>query len=209
MPAPTVVDHPLLKVVVSTLRDRDTTPGEFREAVERAALLLAPEALRDLPLQERVVETPLERTVGHAPAVEVVLVPILRAGMGMTGAFLRFVPGARVAHLGLRRDEKTLRPEEYYARLPDRLELSYVVVLDPMLATGGSALAALRRVKERGARRVVFACLFAAPEGVASLSREHPDVRIVTAALDRGLDAHGYIRPGLGDAGDRIFGTLP
>ena len=203
----TLVDHPLLKRDLTILRDRATPHGTFRKTLGDAAAILAYEAMRDLPLEEQPVETPLERTRGYRLAEPVVVVPILRAGLGMVDGFVRFVPEARVGHLGLYRDEETHRPVDYYTNLPDGVESARVFVVDPMLATGGSAVEAINRLKARGARRFVFVCLVAAPEGVEALSRAHPDVRVVAAALDRELDPNAYIRPGLGDAGDRIFGT--
>ncbi|MGQ0615114.1 MAG: uracil phosphoribosyltransferase [Planctomycetaceae bacterium] len=203
----TIVAHPLLAVELTRLRDRATPSAEFRAALHRASRILAVEAFRSLPLAERRIETPLEAAGGHALAGRVLLAPILRAGLGMVEAFLACVPDARVAHLGIRRDEATLRPVEYYARVPLDLADSLVVLLDPMLATGGSALAAIRTLRAAGASRILLACILAAPEGVAVLRRAHPEVTILAAALDRQLDARGYIRPGLGDAGDRSCGT--
>lgn len=202
------VNHPSLRIALGELRARDTPPGAFRAALERASLLLAVEALRDLPERPRVVETPLEPASATEPAARIVLVPILRAGLGMVDAALRVAPGALVAHVGIRRDERTLQPQQYYSRLPERLDDDFVLVLDPMLATGGTAVEALRQVRERGARNVRLVCVIAAPEGVAAVARAHPGVPILLAALDRGLDERGYIRPGLGDAGDRVCGTL-
>ena len=203
----TVVDHPLLKRDLTILRDRATPHGTFRKTLGDAAAILAYEAMRGLPLEEHPVETPLERTSGYRLAEPVVVVPILRAGLGMTDGFVRFAPEARVGHLGLYRDEETHRPVDYYTNLPGGIGAARVFVVDPMLATGGSAVEAVNRLKARGARRFVFVCLVAAPEGVEALGAAHPDVRVVAAALDRELDQNAYIRPGLGDAGDRIFGT--
>ena len=203
----TVVDHPLLRRDLTILRDRATPHGTFRQTLGDAAAILAYEAMRDLPLKEHKVETPLEQTSGYRLAETVVVVPILRAGLGMTDGFVRFVPEARVGHLGLYRDEETHEPVDYYMNLPPGLEAAHVFVVDPMLATGGSAIEAVNRLKAAGAQRFVFVCLVAAPEGVQALSEAHPDVRIVAATLDRELDENAYIRPGLGDAGDRIFGT--
>lgn len=203
----TVVDHPLLQRDVTTLR-RDSTPhGLFRKTVSDAASILAYEAMRDLTMKEVTVETPLESTTGHEIAEDVMVVPIMRAGLGMVDGFVRYVPEARVGHLGMQRDEDTYRPVDYYSNIPDGIETAHVFVVDPMLATGGSASFAINHLKEHGGGNFTFACLVAAPEGVANLRKEHPDVPVVTAVLDRELDDNAFIRPGLGDAGDRIFGT--
>jgi uracil phosphoribosyltransferase len=203
----TVVDHVLLRRLVSILRDRGTAHRVFRETLDDAAMILAYEAMRDLRADEYEVQTPLESARGVRLADEVVVVAILRAGLGMVDGFLRLVPDARVGHLGMYRDEEALRPIGYYENVPPGVENAEVFVIDPMLATGGSATQAIARLKRAGARRLTFVCLVAAPEGVAALRRAHPEVPILTAALDRELDGNGYIRPGLGDAGDRIFGT--
>lgn len=207
MPTLTVVDHPLLKRDLTILRRADTPHGRFRETLSDAAAILAYEAMRDLALDERTIQTPLEETAGYQIADEVIVVPILRAGLGMVDGFVRFVPEARVGHLGMYRDETTKEPKDYYSNIPGGLDTARVFVVDPMLATGGSATAAIGHLKRAGARRFTFVCLVAAPEGVEALQEVHPDVPVVTATLDRGLDANAYIRPGLGDAGDRIFGT--
>jgi uracil phosphoribosyltransferase len=199
-----VVDHPVLARAVTRLRAAGTARAEFRTAMADAAAVLAYEALRDLPVAPTRVTTPLEDTTGTAIACPVTVVAILRAGLGMVDGFLRLVPDAAVGHLGMRRNEQTLKPESYYESLPAGLAHSTVFVTDPMLATGGSAVAALARLRATALRLV---CLVAAPEGVAAVQAAEPEVPIVTAALDRGLDAAGYIRPGLGDAGDRLFGT--
>jgi len=203
----TVVDHVLLRRLVSILRDRETPHGVFRQTLDDAAMILAYEAMRSLRPEDHELETPLERTSGVRLADEVVIVAILRAGLGLVDGFLRLVPDARVGHLGMYRDEEALRPVGYYENIPAGVEASEVYVVDPMLATGGSATQAIARLKRAGAQRVTFVCLVAAPEGVQALSDAHPEVHIFTAALDRELDGNGYIRPGLGDAGDRIFGT--
>jgi uracil phosphoribosyltransferase len=203
----TVVDHVLLRRLVSILRDRDTPHGTFRQTLDDAAMIVAYEAMRELRPAELEVQTPLETTAGVALADEVVLVAILRAGLGMVDGFLRLVPDGRVGHLGMYRDEEALRPVGYYENIPSGIGSAEVFVLDPMLATGGSATQAIARLKRAGAQRITFVCLVAAPEGVEALREAHPDVRIFTAAYDRELDERGYIRPGLGDAGDRIFGT--
>jgi uracil phosphoribosyltransferase len=202
-----VVDHPVLADRLTVMRDRATGHGEFRQALFEASAILAVEAARDLPVTEVEVETPLERASGVRLPQEITIVPVLRAGLGMVDGFLRLLPGARVGHVGVYRDEEEHRPVDYYERLPPGLADSHVFVVDPMLATGGSATQAIARLKRAGARRIHFTCLVAAPEGVAALREAHPDVGIVTAAVDRCLDGNGYIRPGLGDAGDRIFGT--
>lgn len=203
----TVVDHPLLKRDLTILRDRTTAHGLFRKTVSDAAAILAYETLRSIPLAEVDIHTPLEPTTGYAIAQEVIVVPIMRAGLGMVDGFVRFVPEARVGHLGMQRDEDTHQPVDYYANIPDSVDRAEVFVVDPMLATGGSAISAITRLKEEGADRFTFACLVAAPEGVQALHEAHPNVQIVAATLDRELDENAFIRPGLGDAGDRIFGT--
>jgi len=204
----TIVDHPLLKRDVTILRRSDTPHGVFREKLSDAAAILAYEALREVSLDSYKIQTPLEATTGFRIAEEIIVVPILRAGLGMVDGFVRFIPTARIGHLGMYRDEKTHRPVDYYSNIPGGLDTARVFVVDPMLATGGSSIGAIDHLKARGARRFTFVCLVAAPEGVQALHAEHPDVRIITATLDRELDENAYIRPGLGDAGDRIFGTL-
>ena len=201
-----VVDHPVLARAVTELRAADTSRAAFRAALAAAAEMLAYEALRDLPVVEVDVRTPLEATTGSRPA-PVTIIAVLRAGLGMVDAFLRLVPDAAVGHLGMRRNEETLQPEDYYESLPEGIDSSTVFVVDPMLATGGSASAALRRLGAAGANDLRLVCLVAAPEGVRAVHAVEPGVPIIAAALDRGLDARGYIRPGLGDAGDRLFGT--
>jgi uracil phosphoribosyltransferase len=201
-----VVDHPVLARAVTELRAADTSRAAFRAALAEAAEMLAYEALRDLPVIQVDVRTPLEATTGSRPA-PVTIIAVLRAGLGMVDAFLRLVPDAAVGHLGMRRNEETLQPEDYYESLPEGIDSSTVFVVDPMLATGGSASAALRRLRVAGAKDLRLVCLVAAPEGVRAVHALEPGVPIIAAALDRGLDARGYIRPGLGDAGDRLFGT--
>jgi uracil phosphoribosyltransferase len=203
----TVVDHVLLRRLVSILRDRGTPHGLFRQTLDDAAMILAYEAMRGLRPDEYELQTPLESAQGVRLADEVVLVAILRAGLGLVDGFLRLVPDARVGHLGMYRDEEALRPVGYYENIPSGVADAAVFVVDPMLATGGSSTQAIARLKRAGAERIMFVCLVAAPEGVEALKTAHPEVPILTAALDRELDANGYIRPGLGDAGDRIFGT--
>ena len=203
----TVVDHVLLRRLLTILRDRETPHGVFRQTLDDAAMILAYEAMRSLRAAEIEVETPLETAPGIKLADEVFVVAILRAGLGMVDAFLRLVPDARVGHLGMYRDEEALRPVGYYENIPSGVEDAEVFVVDPMLATGGSGVQAIARLKRAGARRLHFVCLVAAPEGVRALREAHPEVAIHTAALDRELDGNGYIRPGLGDAGDRLYGT--
>lgn len=206
-PRLTVVDHPLVLRDLTVLRRQETTHGTFRATLANMSMYLAYEALRDVPVSEVTIETPLEQTVGHALRGSVVVIPILRAGLGLVDGVLRLIPDARVGHLGMYRDEKSRQPVSYYERTPRFIQTARVLVVDPMLATGGSAEGAIDVLKRRGARDIRFVCLVAAPEGVLRLNRAHPDVSIVTAALDRELDQNAYIRPGLGDAGDRIFGT--
>ncbi|MDX2192191.1 MAG: uracil phosphoribosyltransferase [Gemmatimonadales bacterium] len=208
-PTLTLCTHPLVQHKLTLLRDVATPTREFRLLVDELALLVAYEATRDLPTATREVETPLEHLTGsRILGDQVVLVPILRAGLGMVDGIAQLIPTARVGHIGLYRNEETLEPVEYYAKLPavDAATASYMI-LDPMLATGGSAAAAVSLLKARGARRVRLLCLVSAPEGVRHLAAAHPDVPVFTCALDRELNEHGYILPGLGDAGDRLFGT--
>jgi uracil phosphoribosyltransferase len=207
MPQLTVVEHPVLADRLCALRDRSTPHGAFRRALHEASAIVAIEATRDLPTREVAIDTPLEPTTCRRLLGDVTVVPVLRAGLAMVEGFLRLLPDARVGHVGLQRDEATLTPRGYFERLPSNLGDAHVIVLDPMLATGGSALHVLNRLKEVGARNLRLICLVASPEGVSAVQSQHPDVPIWTAALDRQLDEHGYIRPGLGDAGDRVFGT--
>ncbi|MGZ4275096.1 MAG: uracil phosphoribosyltransferase [Solirubrobacteraceae bacterium] len=202
-----VVSHPVLADRVAELRDESTSFGDFRRALGEASAILAIEATRGLPTVARTVQTPLEPAPAQRLEAEIILVPVLRAGLAMVEGFLRLLPDARVGHLGMQRDEATLEPSGYFERLPPTVGDGLVFLLDPMLATGGSAVAALDRLKANGARHLALICLVAAPEGVAAVRARHPDVPIWTAALDRELDENGYIRPGLGDAGDRVFGT--
>ncbi len=204
----TIVDHPLLKRDLTILRRQDTPPGVFRKTLSDASAILAYESMRHLAVRETEIETPLESTTGFVIDEDVVVVPILRAGLGMVDGFVRYVPEARIGHLGMYRDEETFQPVDYYTSVPDGLHATHIYVVDPMLATGGSAAGAISHLKARGGSRFTFVCLVAAPEGVEALQSAHPDVRIVTATMDRELDRNAYIRPGLGDAGDRIFGTL-
>ena len=202
-----VVDHPVLADRLAVMRDRSTGHGEFRQALFEASAILAVEAARDLPVTEVRLETPLETTTGSRLPTEITIVPVLRAGLGMVDGFLRLLPGARVGHVGVYRDEQEHRPVDYYERLPPNLASSHVFLVDPMLATGGSAVHALDKLKAAGAQRLMLVCLVVAPEGLRAVEDHHSEVPIWTAAVDRELDENAYIRPGLGDAGDRVFGT--
>jgi uracil phosphoribosyltransferase len=207
-PTLTVIEHPLIRHKLTVLRDRGTSKKTFRALLDEIAMLMGYEVTKDLPLREIEVETPLERTTGfRVSGKKLTLVPILRAGLGMVEGMLRLMPSVRVGHIGLYREHDTLQPVDYYFKIPPDPEARDFIVLDPMLATGGSAVAAVRSLKNNGATRVRFMCLVAAPEGVRRLQQAHPDVQIYTAALDRQLNDVGYILPGLGDAGDRLFGT--
>ncbi|MDI6869764.1 MAG: uracil phosphoribosyltransferase [Bacillota bacterium] len=203
-----VINHPLIQHKLTFIRDINTSPKEFRELVDEVATLMAYEITRDTPLEEVEVQTPVAKARGRVIAgKKVALVPILRAGLGMTGGILKLIPTARVGHIGVYRDPQTLQPVEYYGKLPEDIAERDAIVIDPMLATGGSAAAAIDIVKKKGAKSVKLMCLIAAPEGVTYVSTRHPDVDIYTAAVDERLNDHGYIVPGLGDAGDRLFGT--
>ena len=203
-----VLDHPLIRHKLTVLRDRRTPKKKFKELVDEIAMLMAYEVTKDLAVEEVEIDTPLERTrQWRLRGKKLVIVPILRAGLGMVDGVVRLMPSARVGHMGLYRDHETLQPIEYYFKIPPEPEVREFIVLDPMLATGGSAAAAVAALKRRGATRIQFMCLVAAPEGVARMGEAHPDVTVFAAALDRELDGNGYIRPGLGDAGDRLFGT--
>ncbi len=192
---------------LTVMRDRETSHGDFRQAMFEAAAIMAVEVARELPVKEVEIETPLEPTTGPRLRDEVAVVPVLRAGLGMVEGFLRLLPDARVGHVGIYRDEDEHVPIDYYERLPPRLPEAHVYVLDPMLATGGSAVHALHHLKRAGAKRLELVCLVSAPQGIEAVQEEHPGVLIWTAAVDRELDENAYIRPGLGDAGDRVFGT--
>jgi len=207
-PQLTVVQHAVLADRLTVLRDRNTSFPDFRHALFECSAILAVEAARGLHLSESEIETPLESTRGARLSEQVVVVPVLRAGLGMVDGFLRLLPDARVGHIGMARDETAHTPVDYYSRLPSGLDEARVFLLDPMLATGGSAVNALQHLKGAGARRLELVCLVSAPEGIQAVVEHHPDVKIWTAAVDRGLDENAYIRPGLGDAGDRVFGTL-
>lgn len=203
-----IIDHPLIQHKLSILRDRTTPVRDFRALSTEIAMLMAFEAMRDLPLEEATVETPVATArVQRLAGKKLALVAILRAGLIMVDGILDLVPSARVGHIGLYRDPVSLEPVSYYAKLPGDIRDRDVFLLDPMLATGGSAVAAIDRLKEEGAGRIRLLCILAAPEGVGVVTAAHPDVEIVLAALDERLDEHGYIVPGLGDAGDRIYGT--
>ncbi|MCD2492918.1 uracil phosphoribosyltransferase [Lacrimispora sp. NSJ-141] len=203
-----MMDHPLIQHKISMLRDYQTGTNEFRKLVEEIAVLMGYEAFRDLPLREVEVRTPIESC--RTPMIsgkKLAVVPILRAGLGMVSGILTLVPSAKVGHIGLYRDPVTHEPKEYYCKLPEFIEQRVVTVVDPMLATGGSAEAAVNFIKEKGGKQIKFLCIIAAPEGLERLHRAHPDIQIYCGHLDRGLDENAYICPGLGDAGDRIFGT--
>ena len=203
-----VIEHPLLARALSQLRAADTSRATFRAAMAETTHILAYEALRDLPVHDVEVTTPLEVTTASVPARDIAVVAILRAGLGMVNGFLELVPDAAVGHLGMRRNETTHKPEAYYESLPAVIAGDVTTfVVDPMLATGGSAIAALRRVRQAGAKDLRLVCVVAAPEGVAAVREVEPDIPITVAALDRELDDNAFVRPGLGDAGDRIFGT--
>ncbi|GAX89600.1 uracil phosphoribosyltransferase [Effusibacillus lacus] len=201
-------DHPLIQHKLTYIRDEKTGTKEFRELVEEVAMLMAYEITRDLPLAETTVKTPVaEAKTKVISGKKLGLVPILRAGLGMVDGILRLIPAAKVGHIGLYRDPETLQPVEYYCKLPTDVQERDLIVIDPMLATGGSAVAAISFLKDRGVRNIKLMCLIAAPEGIAAVEKEHPDVDIFVAAIDEKLNDHGYIVPGLGDAGDRLFGT--
>jgi uracil phosphoribosyltransferase len=203
-----LVQHPLVHDALATLRDARTTPEAFRRMAMRISLLLAAEATRDLPSVARTVQTPIGPAEARAVDADVVVVPVLRAGLGMLDAVLELMPRARVGHIGLQRDELTAVASRYYSKLPADLGRSYVLMIDPMLATGGSAVAALDLLRQAGARNIRIVCIVAAPEGVALVEEAHPDVEIFTPVVDQGLDARKFIVPGLGDFGDRLYGTL-
>ena len=203
-----ILDHPLIQHKISRLRDKTTGTNEFRSLVEEIAMLEGYEALRDLPLEDAPVSTPIEDCMTPVLAgKKLAIVPILRAGLGMVSGVTALVPSAKIGHIGLYRDPETHEPHEYYCKLPDPIELRTIVVVDPMLATGGSASAAIDFIKQHGGQTIKFMCIIAAPEGVRKLHKEHPDVQIYIGHLDRELNEDAYICPGLGDAGDRIFGT--
>ena len=203
-----IIDHPLVQHKITMIRDKMTGTKDFRELVSEISLLMAYEVTRDLPLEETVVETPICKTVSKVAAGRSLgIVPILRAGLGMVDGVLKLVPNAKVGHIGLYRDPETLLPVEYYCKLPVDATQRTLIVLDPMLATGGSSSAAVNFLKERGCTNIKLMCLIAAPEGIKKIQQDHPDIDIYIAAVDEKLNEHAYIVPGLGDAGDRLFGT--
>lgn len=203
-----VIDHPLIQHKLTLMRDKGTGSKEFRELVEEVSMLLAYEVTRNLPLKEVEVETPIGPAKANViSGKKLAIVPILRAGLGMVDGMLQLIPAAKVGHIGLYRDPETLEPIEYYCKLPVDVEERELIVVDPMLATGGSASAAISFIKQRGVNSIKLVCLVAAPEGIERIQKDHPDVEIFAAAVDKCLNEHGYIVPGLGDAGDRLFGT--
>jgi uracil phosphoribosyltransferase len=202
------MNHPLIQHKITMLRNKDTGTKEFREVATEIAMLMAYEVTRDFPLMEVEVETPICKTMSKVIAGKKVgIVPILRAGLGMVDGFLSMIPSAKIGHVGLYRDPETLQPVEYYCKMPTDVEQRDIIVVDPMLATGGSAIAAIQFIKDRGAKAIKFACLLGCPEGVKALQDAHPDVDIYVAVIDEKLNDHAYIIPGLGDAGDRLYGT--
>ncbi|MGF7087533.1 uracil phosphoribosyltransferase [Kroppenstedtia sanguinis] len=203
-----VLDHPLIQHKVTYIRDKNTGTKEFRELVDEVAALMAYEITRDMPLQEVTVQTPVSESQCKVLAGKKLgLVPILRAGLGMVDGILRLIPAAKVGHIGLYRDPETLEPVQYYAKMPSDIGERELIVIDPMLATGGSAAEAIRRIKDMGAKHIKLMCLIAAPEGIERVQKDHGDVNIYVAAVDEKLDENSYIVPGLGDAGDRLYGT--
>lgn len=201
------VEHPLVQDILLQLRDAQTEPEAFRQLAGRISVLLAAEALRDLPTEPASVSTPLATAHGRRVVADVVLVPVLRAGLGMLPGVLELVPGARVGHIGLQRDEATAVASRYYSKLPPRIDESYVLMIDPMLATGGSAVEALELLRVNGARHIRLVCIVAAPDGIAAVEKAYPDVPIYTPVVDERLNEHKFIVPGLGDFGDRLYGT--
>ena len=204
----TIFDHPLIQHKTTILRKKETSNKEFRNLVEEITMLMCYEALRDLPLEDVDIETPIQKTTKKMiKGKKLAVVPILRAGLGMVYGLLGLVPSAKLGHIGMYRDEETLQPVEYYCKLPGDIENRLIVVVDPMLATGGSAIDAISQIKSYGGKHIKFLCLIAAPEGIEALTKAHPEVQVYCANVDEKLNEKGYIVPGLGDAGDRIFGT--
>lgn len=203
-----IMTHPLISHKLTIMRNKETSVKDFRECAHEVALLLGYEATKDLKLKDYEIATPICKTTGKQIERQVALVPILRAGLGMVDALMDLIPAAKIGHIGLYRNEETLEPVEYYCKLPTDIAERQVLVLDPMLATGGSAVAAINFIKKRGAKNIKFVCIIAAPVGIETLRKAHPDVEIFCGALDEKLNENGYIVPGLGDAGDRLFGTL-
>ena len=202
-----IIDHPLIQHKLTILRKKETSSADFRKLLEEITMLMGYEATRDLPLEDVEIETPIQKTVGkRLTGKKIAIVPVLRAGFGMVQGLFDLIPSARIGVIGLYRDPETLKPVEYYCKLPNIENRSFIIV-DPMLATGGSSVAAIQMLKDRGVKDIRLMCLVAAPEGVDTVNKAHPDVKIYTAAVDECLNEHGYIVPGLGDAGDRIFGT--
>lgn len=204
---PVIIEHPLIQYKISLLRDKGTGTKEFRELVHEISLLMGYEATRDLPLTKIELQTPLTQTMASVIGKKIAIISILRAGLGMESGMLELIPAAKVGHIGMFRDKDTLRPVEYYCKLPANLDNSEVILIDPMLATGGSVVHAINILKNYGAKNIRFMCIIASPEGVSLLEKNHPDVSVFCGALDKCLNENGYILPGLGDAGDRIFGT--
>lgn len=204
----TVLDHSLIKHKLSIMRQKETSTYIFKQNLDEIAKLMAYEVTRTVPLKEKLIETPICETTGYEMDQKIVLVPILRAGIGLVDGFRDIIPTAKVGHIGMYRDEETLEPHEYFAKFPKDMDKSIVIITDPMLATGGSASAAITNVKKRGAQKIILVCLVGVPEGVERVQKDHPDVDITLAALDEKLNENGYIVPGLGDAGDRLFGTI-
>jgi uracil phosphoribosyltransferase len=204
----TLFNHPLIQHKLAILRDKNTETKDFRELVKEISMLMGYEVTRDLPVKEVEIETPVSKAkVNMLDGKKIGIVPILRAGIGMVDGMLSLIPFAKVGHIGLFRDPNSLEPVEYYCKFPIDVEERDLIILDPMLATGGSASAAIKLAKEKGAKNIKFMCIIAAPEGIAKINQDHPDVHIFCAAMDEKLNDHGYIVPGLGDAGDRLFGT--
>lgn len=204
----TLIEHPVISRDLTILRNKETNIADFRQALKRVGIILAYHALMELPLKEFTIETPIEKTTGYDIDQEIIVVPILRAGLGLTDAIIQFIPNAKVGHLGMYRDEETHEPVDYYSSIPDGVKDAMVLVVDPMLATGGSAHDAFSFLKKQGAQHLRFVSLISAPEGIKRLRELHPDVHIITSGIDEKLNDDAFIVPGLGDAGDRYFGTI-